>query len=249
MIIDKVFYFIVKNFRVGNYWFSALHDLERMSTFVKDRIVHKITRTVEERGNFLLALSGGQTPKLLYEMLNEDERVDWSKVYVIQVDERWVPIDHEESNARMIQNALTKMENFLPVPRDRSPDFAATMYNNQLTDLFNRLERISYDLAILGMGEDTHTASLFPESFELDYEEFVKALRVEKLDAFRISLTPKTLQNGKENYVMFTGKAKAEAFMNAHGVINPFQHPIVLMPEEKTRFIIDYEAAEVITKQ
>ncbi len=239
----------MKNFRVGNYWFSALHDLERISAFVKDRMVQKITKTIEERGNFLLALSGGQTPKRLYELLNQDDRIDWSKVYVIQVDERWVPIDHEESNARMIKSILTKMENFIPVPRERSPEFAATMYNNELTDIFNRLERLSYDLAILGMGEDTHTASLFPESFELDHEEYVKAFKVEKLNAFRISMTPKTLQNGKENYVLFTGKSKAEAFVNAHGVINPFQHPIVLLPEEKTRFIVDYEAAEIIKGQ
>lgn len=209
-------------------------------------MVHKINQIIEERGNFLLALSGGKTPKLLYEMLNQDERLDWSKIYVFQVDERWVPIDHEESNARLIQEAIPNMENFIAVPRDRSPQYAANLYNHELTDLFNRLERNSYDLAIMGMGEDTHTASLFPESFELDYEEFVRAFKVEKLNAERISLTPKTLQAGMENYVLFTGKAKAEAFKKAHGIINPFQHPIMLLPESKTRFIIDYEAAEII---
>ncbi len=236
----------MKNFRVGNYRFIALNDLEAISFFLKEILTYKITKTIKERSNCLLALSGGKTPQLLYELLNSETRIDWDKVYAIQIDERWVPLDHEDSNARMIMEKLPNLKNFNHVPYEKTAKLSATQYNNITTDLMNRLNRQSFDIGIFGMGEDTHTASLFPNSFDFNSNRMVEAYYVEQLASYRISMTPTPIQNGKENLVIFTGKEKAKAFREAHGVIDPYKHPIMLMPDTKTKFYVDYETAEII---
>jgi 6-phosphogluconolactonase len=126
---------------------------------------------MDERDRFTVALSGGSTPRRLYEMLAGDyrESIDWTRTYLFWGDERFVPPDDEESNYRMAREALV---NHIPIPPDHvfpmptetnSSVDAATAYAATLHRFFGN-EQPAFDVMLLGIGEDGHTASLFPEN-------------------------------------------------------------------------------------
>ncbi len=131
-----------------------------------ERVVAIAREAIAARGKFSLALAGGSTPKALYQLLASDEfraQIDWSKTHIFFGDERAVPTHHEYSNARMAREALL---DHVPIPRDHieymvadAPDLdaSARAYEMQLRGVAGRL-----DLVLLGMGDDGHTASLFP---------------------------------------------------------------------------------------
>lgn len=133
---------------------------------------------VEKRGKFSLVLAGGSTPKKLYEILASDfcNEIPWQHVHVFWGDERLVPPENPDSNFKMAQDALLSK---VPIPKEnihpmalhpRSPDEAAAIYQEQLERFFGGAEP-SFDLVLLGMGEDGHTASLFPGDAALDERE------------------------------------------------------------------------------
>lgn len=178
------------------------------------------------RGAFRVALSGGTTPRATYEML-ADERgpwrtsVPWEKLHVFFGDERQVSPDSPLSNCAMARETLLR---HVPIPRDQvhrirgenpDPDRAAEEYEEILRDQF-RLgpgERPRFDLLLLGMGEDGHTASLFPGSKEIDEKERLAiATRAPVEPRGRISLTLPVLNAAAEAMVLVTGASKAAAF-------------------------------------
>ena len=168
-----------------------------------------------------IALSGGSTPRLLYELLadvNEPfrDRIDWDHTHFFFTDERHVPPDQAESNYRMVNEALFSRA---PIPRENihriraeNPDAeeAATNYEADLKTFF--AEGIpAFDLILLGVGEEGHTASLFPYSSTLkDTTHLVAAPWVEKLNTYRITLTLPVLNNAKSVVFLVTGASKAE---------------------------------------
>lgn len=155
---------------------------------------------VKDHGWCAVALSGGSTPKRLYSMLAEPDRVKripWERVHLFWGDERCVPPNDPESNYGMVQKALLRKisipaTNVHRVRGEIRPEQAATEYDALVRGFFslagNELPR--FDLVLLGLGEDGHTASLFPGSHALDESEHLAiAAYVERLAAYRISLT------------------------------------------------------------
>lgn len=159
-----------------------------------------------------LFLSGGSTPRITYTRLpNQD--VDWSKVHIFLGDERWVAADHEDSNARMAREAFIEdiEATFHVLPTHfESPHEAADHYEQVLAELFES-ERFQADLVILGIGDDGHTASLFPGTDALDEDDRLYVANwVPDKEMWRLSATFRLLHHASKVVFLVTGESKAE---------------------------------------
>ena len=168
-----------------------------------------------------VALSGGSTPRVLYELLADPrepfrDRIAWDETHFFFSDERHVPPDHPDSNYRMVNEALFSR---VPVPSQNihrvlsenpNAEDAANAYEADLHKFFG--EAIpAFDLVLLGLGEEGHTASLFPHSPALkETKRLVVAPWVEKLNTYRITMTLPVLNNGNSVMFLVTGASKAE---------------------------------------
>jgi 6-phosphogluconolactonase len=180
--------------------------------------VEQSQRAVAQSNGFAVALSGGSTPKLLYALLADPkesfrERIAWDKSHFLFTDERHVPPDHPESNYRMVNEAMfshAPKTHLYRIPSEKPAAEAAEEYEDTLAELFGA-DVPDLDLVLLGLGEDGHTASLFPHSPALkETERLVLAPWVEKLNAHRITLTLPVLNNGNSVVFLVTGASKAE---------------------------------------
>jgi len=191
---------------------------------------------VADQGRFRVSLSGGSTPKRIYEMLAERD-LPWQNIHWFWGDERNVSHDDAESNFLMVRNALL---NHVPVPESNihpvpvnvdDPQAAAQQYEQTLRDHFAGDDFPQWDLALLGMGDDAHTASLFPQTKALDETDrwFVENW-VEKFDAFRYTLTAPAINSAKQSWFLIAGENKqqalAQVFSNHH---EPQQYPSQLV--------------------
>jgi 6-phosphogluconolactonase len=183
-----------------------------------EHIVKQAREAVARSDGFTVALSGGSTPKLLYQLLADPgepfrQQMPWSKSCFFFTDERSVPPDHADSNYRMAYEAM-----FAHVPRtdiyrirsEKPAAEAAREYEGELVEMFGP-ELPDLDVILLGLGEEGHTASLFPGSSALkETERLVVAPWVEKLNSYRITMTLPVLNNGQSVVFLVTGAAKAE---------------------------------------
>jgi 6-phosphogluconolactonase len=171
------------------------------------------------RGRFAVALSGGSTPKAFYALLATAEyrnRLDWSCVHLFWSDERCVPPEHPESNFRMVQESLLSKveiprENIHRMAGEKEPQAAAADYENELRMFFNPpqdgLPR--FDLIYLGLGEDGHTASLFPGTAALsENQRWVTIAYVERLQAHRLTLTLPVINAAAQITFLVSGQSK-----------------------------------------
>ncbi|HEY2961245.1 MAG TPA: 6-phosphogluconolactonase [Pyrinomonadaceae bacterium] len=181
--------------------------------------VEQCRKAVGRSNGFGVALSGGSTPKLFYELLaNAEEpfreQIAWDKTRFFFTDERNVPPDHPESNYRMVREAMLahvpRPTQVYRIPGEKRAAEAAEEYEDTLTEVFEE-DVPDLDLVLLGLGEEGHTASLFPHSPALkETKRLVVAPWVEKLNAYRISLTLPVLNNGQSVVFLVTGESKAE---------------------------------------
>lgn len=202
----------------------VLPDLDTLATHVAEWLVDEIARTT---GPFSIALSGGSTPKPLFERLAEPERstrIDWSRVHLFWGDERFVPHDHPDSNYLMARKALIdhipiSPGNVHPVPTHGTPEQAARDYTRTLQEFYHS-ERIDpsaplFDVNLLGMGPDGHTASLFPGSPTLgERDDWVVPVIGEKPET-RITLTLPVLASATSVVFMIEGASKREPLKKA----------------------------------
>ncbi|MBA2731997.1 MAG: 6-phosphogluconolactonase [Acidobacteria bacterium] len=173
---------------------------------------------IAERGCFTVALAGGSTPKHVYELLaSEDykDQLDWSKAHIFFGDERCVPPDDAESNYRMANEALLSHVG-LPdknIHRMNGVGDAvanARLYEDEMRTYFNDAAWPRLDLVLLGMGDDGHTASLFPNTSVPDERDaWVSGLWVEKLGSYRITLTTPAINHAAHIIFLVTGESKA----------------------------------------
>ncbi len=179
--------------------------------------VFRAEAAINERSRFAVALAGGSTPKGTYEALARDyaDKLDWSKVHVFFGDERTVHPDHEDSNYRMVRETLLSHVRVGSVHRMRCelpPEEAAADYEEQLREFFGTNGVPAFDLILLGLGEDGHTASLFPETSALDVtDRWVVVNPVLKLGTSRMTLTIPVINAAKALTFLVAGEDKAEA--------------------------------------
>lgn len=210
-------------------------------------------------GRFAVALAGGSTPKAMYSLLAEEpfrNTIPWESIYFFWGDERAVPPDHKDSNYRMAWQALLSK---VPVEKSRifrmqgeNPDHeeAAKDYSRQLELVLGSSSEPCLDLVLLGMGNDGHTASLFPNSPALHAnDQFVAANFVDKFQAYRITLTAKAINLARNVTFLVSGEDKAPAL---HQVLEGSLQPEVL-PSQLIRprdggllWMVDKAAAKLL---
>lgn len=226
---------------------------EHVAAAVADAFETDARRAIDERGAFFVALAGGTTPKAAYALLAQAPRaqaVDWRHVHVYFGDERCVGPESDESNYKMARQALLSHvplpeENVHRIRGEDEPQQAARDYAGQLVQAMG--DTPVFDLIMLGMGADAHTASLFPGSDpRTDEERLVRAVYVEKLSTHRITLTPRVLNNARHVLVATEGLPKAPALYAVRcGPYDPVERPIqILAPRSGTlSWYVDRKAA------
>ena len=205
---------------VGSREIIICRDAADLNRRAAEEFIRLAQRAAEATGRFTVALSGGSTPKGLYELLALDaykERVPWAQVHIFWGDERCVAPNHPESNYRMVREALISRismpaENVHRMAGEQKPVLAAAEYENELRKSFQLSDAVlpRFDLVLLGVGEDGHTASLFPGSAALaENRHMVVANYVEKLKAHRLTLTFSVLNHAAEIVFLVSGRSKA----------------------------------------
>ncbi|MBM5573729.1 6-phosphogluconolactonase [Deefgea sp. CFH1-16] len=181
-------------------------------------IAQQLQAAITERGSASLAVSGGRTPAGMFKALRTSA-IDWSKVIITLVDERWVPIDHADSNERLTRENLLQdnaaAAQFISMVNDAATPHAG------LAGIEAQLKQIKapIDILILGMGDDGHTASLFPNAAELEAAcastDWVAAVTPPVAPHSRITLTLPTIATARNLYVHITGEGKKELLQHA----------------------------------
>jgi 6-phosphogluconolactonase len=205
---------------------DVAENAEQLARSAAGLIVEWSNAAVEARGRFTLALAGGSTPRLLYQLLSGDEfrdRVPWHAIEIFMSDERYVPLDHPDSNFRMAREELLEHvpvpENQIhPVPTDLAPEEAAHAYEATIRQVLDSPapEIPSLDLILLGIGADGHTASLFPETDALDvHDRLVIENWVPQQEAMRITFTIPLLHQARNVVLLAGGEDKANAVARA----------------------------------
>lgn len=235
--------------------FAGAVELRRAAA---EAIARAAERSVAERGRFTWALSGGSTPRDLYHLLASGSyrhRLPWHAIHFFWGDERHVPPDHPESNFRLAREAMLDA---VPVPRDNvhriraeEPDArkAAADYESALRSFFALApgEWPRFDLVLLGLGRDGHTASLFPGSDAVrERERLVMAPWLESQRSFRITLTPPVLNHACRAMFLVSGEEKAEAVRAAiEGARDPERCPAQVV-EGNRLWMLDGAAARLL---
>ena len=239
---------------------QIVDDLDGLARAAADKFISLAARGVGDHGQFTVALSGGSTPKALHAVLVERTRrdpnlIDWSKIEVFFGDERHVPPDHPESNFRMANETLLSR---VPIPKSNihrmhgeNPDAAqvAAEYDRELQAAFQLKGRQvpRFDLILLGMGPDGHTASLFPGSAAVhELTERVIANWVQKLHTWRITFTRPVINEAAAIVLMISGQEKAAALAAVMGDGDPDQYPVKYVTPRSGEliWIVDRAAAQ-----
>ena len=234
-------------------------DPDEAMRFAARRIVALLADAVERRGVATMALAGGSTPRRLYRLLalspGDSGVIAWSRVKLFVGDERCVPSDHPDSNERMVRESLLadlpEAPAFHPMPGG-NPDRveAARQYAETLTREVpgNGGSIPRFDVVLLGMGDDGHTASLFPDTPILDDKRLVAEVYVPRLDSWRLSLTLPVLNAARHVLFLVTGPAKAVTLSRviADGPRRHFPSSLVLPEDGEVEWYVDREAAALI---
>jgi 6-phosphogluconolactonase len=243
-------------------------DATSLARAAADYFVTLASEAIATQGRFAVALAGGSTPKVTYALLATDaisERVDWSHVHIFWGDERCVPPDHPDSNYRMAREAWL---DHVPLPAgnvhrmrgELEPGQAASEYEETLRVFFSlsseegtgndTLPVARFDLVLLGMGDDAHTASLFPGTAAIDEQtRWVMAHLVEKLHTWRITLTPAAINAAANVIFVVSGSGKAGRLQRV--LTGPYQPDVlpaqIVKPDNgRLRWLVDSAAAALL---
>jgi 6-phosphogluconolactonase len=213
---------------------KQFNDAAALCSEAMQIFISEAKKAILERGKFSVVLSGGRTPNLMYDLLAKKEnssQVDWSRVFVFWGDERYVGYNSPDNNAFQARAHLLDLvpipsENIfrIPVTGDHVAD--AIDYEQTIRQFFQG-ENPAFDLLFLGMGEEAHTASLFPGSDLItEKDKLVRDVYVEVKQMQRISFTPLLINASKHIVFMITGAEKAPAFDKViNGPFDPQQYP------------------------
>lgn len=172
-----------------------------------DAIAQSAAQAIAERGRFVIVLAGGTTPRDVYMQLRE-LATDWSRWHVFYGDERCLPPEHAERNSRMAEQAWLNhvaipQAQIHPIPAELGPELGAAAYSHILESV------AEFDLVLLGLGEDGHTASLFPGNvLELDGAPAIPVHGAPKPPAERVSLSASRLSRARRVIFLVTGAGK-----------------------------------------
>lgn len=226
-------------------------------TAIADFFVQIAQDSIAARGEFDVALSGGKSPKILYKKLASLEykkQVDWNKVNFFFADERYVPANDPQNNAKMVRELLFAPLN-IPASRifavDTSlpPEKAAEEYTAQIVSHFSGKE-YEFDLILLGLGENAHTASLFPYTNVLnDSSVSAQSVFLKQQNTYRITMTAPLINQARNIAFLVYGKPKAEAVYHVlEGEYDFEKYPAqLIIPEQgNLHWYLDKDAASLL---
>lgn len=252
----------------------VLPDRAALARLAAARFVSLAQNALRVDAKFSVALSGGSTPRDLYALLATHEfssRVDWSQTHLFWSDERAVPPDNPDSNFKMANDTLISHvpippENVHRIHAEIAPDAAAAEYEAEIDQFFSSSRKAGepgsrieadgtagsdwtprFDLILLGLGTDAHTASLFPHTPALgETSNWVTAQYVEKLNTHRITFTPRLINAAGSIFFLVAGADKADAVRAVlFGKYSPEDFPaqLVRAKEGKVTWLLDQAAS------
>ncbi|MBI5049751.1 MAG: 6-phosphogluconolactonase [Nitrospirae bacterium] len=228
-------------------------DLEAISRHAASIFINLSQNCIASHGRFTVAISGGSTPRKLYTILGSEpyrSLIDWGNVYFFWTDERCVSKNSEESNFKtafdaLFSKILLPAQNTHRIKGEESPEKAAGEYEKDMCEFFGN-SKVIFDLILLGMGEDGHTASLFPSSKALEEtKRLAVPVYMGKNKINRVTLTLPVLNNAAQILFLAAGRLKADIILKVlgnrdksypAGLINPVHGSL--------HWLIDKEAAE-----
>ncbi len=232
-------------------------SLQALSATAAAAMVRAIEAAVRDKGKCSLALSGGATPRGVYRLLSSRfrDQVPWPQVHIFWGDERYVPHDHPDSNYRMARETLLDhvpcpAANVRPMPTHlQSPEMAAQEYERMLREYFDG-SGPRFDLNLLGIGADGHTASIFPGSPALDEgAPWVMSVEANAAPPSRLTLTMPALTQSAGIYVLVSGSNKANALRRVLGEApDPGSYPAAGLRQSRAQVIwwADRDAAALM---
>lgn len=235
--------------------YIILESEEKAVEFAFEHWLHLAKRSIQQRGRFAVALSGGSTPKAIYrKLLSAKEKIDWTRVWLFWSDERAVPPDHPDSNYRMaMENGFDK----LPIPpsqifrmiAEKDIEKNALDYEEKIQQI---LGRNLFDLVMLGIGPDGHSASLFPDTkaLEADEKRLVVSNYVPQKKCWRMTFTFPCINQSFHSTFYALGKEKKEIVKKVFSapILSPFPASKVGTEEHKALWVLDSEAAYLVKK-
>ncbi|MGB0694504.1 MAG: 6-phosphogluconolactonase [Rhodospirillaceae bacterium] len=197
-------------------------DREALAQGLAARVADDLIAAVEQRGQAVLAVPGGSTPGPFLQALGQRDDVPWAQVIVTLTDERWVPADHPRSNEKLLNDTFLAvgpacMARFLPLYAPAPSPEATCAYTGQALEK----DGMPLDVLVLGMGEDSHTASLFPgadrlaEGLDTTGDAALLPMRAPDAPEPRLTLTAPALLSADRTYLLITGANKAAALVQA----------------------------------
>lgn len=238
-------------------------DISDINDFAAQKIVSSSKVAINKKGNFTIALSGGSTPKSLYKLLTTNEfkrKIEWENVFFFFSDERDVSPMSDRSNFRMVNECLLTPLGIAPRNIFRwqteiiNAKEVAEQYSKTITKFFNlqKGEFPSFDLILLGIGADGHTASLFPNTEALKIENKIAVSNyIEKFNSERLTFTFPTINSALSVLVLAFGKEKSNVLKNIlEGEDNHNRFPAQLVKPNNgsCSWIIDEGAASLLSK-
>ncbi len=211
--------------------FKSADDLAKAAA---DYIVALAVASIKEKGKFTIALSGGNTPSSMYALLataHYSEQINWKKVFIFWGDERCVALDSPDNNAFNAKQVLLNKvpipaKNIFIIPVDEKPVNAAIYYEATIK-IFFKTDKPIFDLILLGMGEDGHTASLFPHTSILhEKKALVQEVFLAEKNIWRVSFTASVINQALHKLFLIADKAKASVLeMILHGEKDTEKYP------------------------
>ncbi len=232
---------------------------EKLVAATTERMVGSIAKVIEKNGLCNVALAGGNTPGGVYSMLVTTpykDLVDWNRLHLFWGDERMVPPKHKDSNFRMAQETLL---NHIKIPDENvhrmrgeiAPEVAAEEYTELLHDHF-KTDLPRFDIILLGLGADGHTASLFPGTDAVEEcERHAVAVFVPKLDLWRVTLTLPIINAAREIYFLVSGRSKSDIIKRIMCIKQPskeFPATMVNPQSGELHWMLDSDAMVLINK-
>lgn len=232
--------------------------LQEVSMAAAELFVQKVSQAVKQRGQCHVVLAGGETPRHTYEIVGASPycaRLPWKDIHMYWGDERCVPAAHHLSNQKMARQSLLNHvpippENIHPITYEDSPQQAAEKYELLLRQLLGQTHP-QFDLILLGLGNDGHTASLFPYTDVLqEKESWVSPVYLQEQDMYRITLTPPILNQGRDILFLISGANKQQVVREVvEGPKDTTRLPAQLIqpPNGNVYWLLDQEAAALLT--
>jgi 6-phosphogluconolactonase len=236
---------------------SVFQSSEKLAEGAAESMIQIAKHAIETKGRFMLCLSGGTTPEYLYALLAKlpyRNQIPWTKTFVFWGDERYVPSDDKQNNANRAKILLLghidiPVINIYPILVDISPEEAAEKYERTIKEIFG-IDPPCFDLIFLGLGENGHTASLFPGSdVVFENTRLVREVYVAEQNMFRITMTPLLINKAHNIVFLVEGENKARILKTVlSGTLHPEKFPAqIIIPENGNLYwFIDKKADELL---